>query len=105
MSNDTRGRKWYAACRAFPSLPDVFRDKVSRQTQATYRKIARLPKAVGQELDRRLAPLFVVRWIAWAKTRDAIVARHVAAIAHHDRTRRWPPENQLTTLDDRGEVI
>ena len=100
MSDSTWGRKWYAACLAFPSLPAVFRRKASRKTRATYKKIALLPEYIGRELDRRRAPLFVMRWIAWAKTHDALLARNAAALAHHDRTRRWPPENQLGKLGE-----
>jgi hypothetical protein len=100
MSKSTGHREWYAVCKAFPSLPEVFRRKASRQTRASYHKVSRLPDAVGEELDRRLAPLFVMRWIAWAETHDAILARNAAALAYHDRTRRWPPENELGKLGE-----
>lgn len=98
MSKRTKRRTWYAVCKAFRSLPEVFRREESPQTRATYHKVAQLPETVGEELDRRLAPLFVVRWIAWAETHDAILARNAAVLAHHDRTRRWPPENELGKL-------
>jgi len=67
MSHDDPPRTWYAACRAFFCVPEAMRCVVSRQTLAHYRRVTRLPRDLGEDLDRRSAPLSVFKWIAWGQ--------------------------------------
>jgi hypothetical protein len=83
-------RRWYAASISVSSLPETLRRDVSCQMLAHYRKIADLPRDVGEDLDRRAAPLGIVRWIAWGAGEGDVRARHAVAVKHHDRTGRWP---------------
>ena len=90
MRPKNRPPTWYALCRTFSSLPEPLRGGVSRQMHAHYRRIAHLPRDVGEDLDRRAAPLGIVRWVAWGDGEAEARARHAAAVAHHARTGRWP---------------
>lgn len=89
MRHNDAPRRWYAACCAFFTVPDVMRRVISRQTLAHYRRIRQLPRDLGEDLDRRSAPLTIVQWVAWGAGEGAQRARHAAAVEHHTCTRRW----------------
>jgi len=93
---------WYAACRVYFAQPAAERCPVTRQALAHYRWIARLPRAMGEDLDRRGAPQFVMRWIAWAKPAEARQLRYEAAIEHHARMGRWPKWDRLREMAESG---
>ncbi len=86
---------WFAYCRAFLAQPPD--RQISRQTMAHYRHIRDLPPSMGEDLDRRAAPLFVMRWIAWgiALGADVRKKRYRAALAFRKKAGRWPPTRWL----------
>ncbi len=94
MSQENRVIRWYAACRLFVLLPAAMQRAVSRQTLAHYRRIHRLPRDVGEDLDRRGAPFAIFRWVAWGATTAEKRARHAIAVEHHARTGHWPNPQQ-----------
>ncbi len=102
MSPEHRVDRWYAYCRTFVHLPPAMRRAVARQTFAHYRRIARLPRDLGEDLDRRRAPLTTCRWIAWGHSDAARRTRHAAAVAHHTRTDRWPNDRERSALGGGG---
>jgi hypothetical protein len=87
---------WYAACRALLAVPEPLRRHLSRQTLALYRRIRKLPPELGEELDRRAAPLAIFRWVAWGAGDAEQRARHAATVEHHARTGRWPGPKERT---------
>lgn len=82
--------RWYAACFLFCQLPELMRRHVERRERALWWRIGKLPRELGEDLDRRSAPLRVFRAIAWARSADEKRARHVFAIEHRARTGHWP---------------
>jgi hypothetical protein len=86
---------WFAYCQAFLAQPPD--RKISRQTMAHYRHIRDLPQPMGEDLDRRGAPLFVMRWIAWGIALGPAVRkkRYQAAVAFYKKADRWPPTRWL----------
>jgi hypothetical protein len=91
---------WCAKCNAYLASPPEIRRAVSPQTLATYRRIRRLPRVWGEELDRRGAPLFVMRWIAWAVDPSEKERRYTTALASWEQAGRWPRWDGLTCRDD-----
>lgn len=77
------------------------RQEVSRQTQAHYRRIGRMPRDWGEALDRRGAPLFVMRWVAWAGDEEEGERRLQEAIGLWDRRGRRPRWDRLTCGEGR----
>ncbi len=98
MTPEQSAVRWYAACKAFLTLPEPLRCGVSRQTLAHYRKIRDIPPDLGEDLDRRGAPFAVLRWIAWGATTAETRARHAAAVKLYASTGRWssPRERRRT---------
>jgi len=94
-------RGWYAVCCAYLATPVSVRFRVSRQTLATYWRIKRLPRDWGEALDRREAPLAVMRWIGWAADRGERERRYREAIASFDGNVGWPRPGQKAP---RGEA-
>ena len=88
--------RWYASCLSFCQLPPLMRRHVERRQRALWWKVGKLPRDVGEALDRRVAPLRVFRAVAWAKSADEKRARHTMAIEHHARTGHWPSARVIT---------
>jgi hypothetical protein len=101
MGDENPVCQWYALCRAYLASPRRSRKSVTRQTLATYRRIRELPAELGQGLDRRGAPLRVVRWVAWAETDEVRRERYLLAVGYHERAGRWPKPGDAGTP---GEV-
>jgi len=102
MSKREATVRWYAACAAYFEMPAGMRQPVSRQALASYRRIAKMPPVWGEALDGRGAPLFVVRWVAWANDVDEGERRLREAITSWDGRRRWPRWDRLTCGEGRG---
>jgi len=94
MSPEHRAVGWYATCQAFFVVPEDQRRAVTRQTLAHYRRIRDLPPDLGEDLDRRAAPLAIFRWVAWAATGADRRARHAFAVERHAHTGHWPSAQQ-----------
>jgi hypothetical protein len=94
VSPANRPLRWCAASRSFLQLPELLRRGISRQTLAHYRRIRALPPDLGEDLDRRAAPLAIFRWIAWGATDAERRARHALAVERHTGTGRWPGANE-----------
>jgi len=88
--------RWYAACLLFCKLPELMRRHVERRQRALWWQIGKLPRELGEGLDRWRAPLAVFRAIAWAKSADEMRARHVFAIEQRARTGHWPSARAIT---------
>jgi hypothetical protein len=87
--------RWYAYCVDYIATKPSMRPKKSRQTVAHYRRIAALPAAWGALLDDRIAPYYLIRWIAWGKTRSAVKARYDDAVRYNTLFKHWPTEAGL----------
>jgi hypothetical protein len=96
MDKDASAERWYAFCCRFLTAPGDHRPRVSRQTLAHYRRIQRLPRAMGEQLDRLDAPFHVLRWIAWASTDVERGARYSKALDRRQHTGRWPSWRHLS---------
>lgn len=96
MSAHGSNVRWYAACAAYFRMPPEMRQPVARQTLAHYRRIDRMPRAWGEGLDIRRAPLFVMRWVAWANDEEEGERRYRTAVTSWDGHGRWPRWDQLT---------
>src|SRR5262249_20591892 len=100
--------RWYAYCVDFMATRASIRPPKSRQTMAHYRRIASLPAAWGALLDERSAPYYLMRWIAWGKTRSAVKARYDDAVRYNTLLKVWPTEAGLgadVSLSDLTEKI
>jgi hypothetical protein len=97
--------RWYAYCVAFMATKPALRPRKSRQTLAHYRRIAALPPASGALLDEGGAPFYLLRWIAWGKTRSAVKARFEDVLRYHALFKGWPTEAGLCSGYSLGEVI
>lgn len=83
-------RGWYATCVAYLAMPPSLQRRIAPKTRATYCRIRVLPRAWGEALDLRGAPLGVVRWVAWGHDRGERERRFQEAVASWDERREWP---------------
>lgn len=93
---------WYALCCAYLVTPQHVRKRISRQTLAHYRRIAGLPRHLGEELDRLHAPFYVMRWIAWGGDPAERSRRHAQIMVLRARLGRWPYGAELSTASALG---
>jgi hypothetical protein len=89
---------WYAYSCLYLAAPPAVRKKVSRQAEAHYRRIQKLPPILGMDLDFRSAPFFVVRWIGWGSRANLHITRYVNAVEHRERRGCWPSPADLGNL-------
>jgi hypothetical protein len=97
--------RWYAYCVDFKATPLSMRPRKSRQTVAHYLRIASLPPAWGALLDERRAPFYLVRWVAWGKTRSAVKVRYDDAMRYVTLLKCWPTEASLASDVSLADLI
>lgn len=87
----TRGpRMSYASCRVWSAVPEGLRRPVSRQMACHLRRIGHLPRELGERLDERAAPFYVLRWVAWGDDAVGQLERFHKAMKTWEAGGRWP---------------
>lgn len=86
--------RWYSYSLAYTRAVPAVRAAASRQQRCWYSRIALLHPELGTKLDYLLAPLVIVRAIAYAggpaKQRECAVELIAQLVEKRDRDRRVP---------------
>jgi hypothetical protein len=87
---------WFKKSVAYRRIPPDLRKDLSQPHRSTCLRIAHMPPSIGEELDRRGAPLRVYRFIGWAGLgEEAMRRRYELVLRLHEALGRWPRDEQM----------